>query len=213
MSTSDNRPRSVKIGADERTGWSSERPRKDGSPSRAPDVTVRCRVLEPADRLRYAPGSLLMIVGPAAAQPAAFAERVTEERGAVLSLAKVRSVLAGRVAEDELEAKMHELLEGAVKQRAAANQNLVVATDNLDASERARFVRIAHANRRPRHLILLEAPRDDVLDDERAALDELRRTLDGGELGREGFHTARRISPSASAEVKRIVFRPPPQEG
>jgi hypothetical protein len=153
-----------------------------------------------------------MIVGPAAAQPVAFAERVTEERGAVLSLAKVRSVLAGRVAEDELEAKMNELLEGAVKKRAAANQNLVVATDNLDASERARFVRIAHANRRPRHLILLEAPRDDVLDDERGALDELRRTLDGGELGREGFHTARRISPSASAEVKRIVFRPPPVE-
>jgi hypothetical protein len=51
-----------------------------------------------------------------------------------------------------------------------------------------------------------------VLEDERKQLDELRRTLDGGELGREGFHTSRRLSGNARAEVKRVVFRPPPKE-
>ena len=45
-------PRSVKIGADERTGWSSERPRRAGGPDRPPDISVRCKVLRPAEALR-----------------------------------------------------------------------------------------------------------------------------------------------------------------
>src|SRR5258708_35036357 len=98
-------PRSVKIPADERTGWSSERPRRDGAPPRPADVSVRSRVLRPADRLRYSPSSLLLIVGAAASDPDPFAERVVEERGAVLSLAKVHALLAGRVAADEIEAR------------------------------------------------------------------------------------------------------------
>src|SRR2546423_5512152 len=81
------------------------------------DVSVRSRVLKPSDRLRYSPGSLLLIIGSAASQPDVFAERVMEERGVVLSQAKVRSLLAGRVAEDEIEAKAHELLEAAALKR------------------------------------------------------------------------------------------------
>src|SRR5581483_10429357 len=103
--------RSVKIGADERTGWSSERPRREGAPPRPPDVSVRSRVLRPSDRLRYSPGSLLLVVGAAASEPDRFADRVVEERGAVLSLAKVHALLAGRVAAEELDARAGELLE------------------------------------------------------------------------------------------------------
>src|SRR5580704_16859206 len=90
--------RSVKISADERTGWSSERPRRDGAPPRPADISVRSRILAPSDRLRYSPGSLLIVVGPAAADPVAFVERVVEERGAMLAPAKVRALLEGRVA-------------------------------------------------------------------------------------------------------------------
>src|SRR5947209_6364821 len=129
MSTSEP-PRSVKIGSDERTGWSSERPRQTGAPPRPADVSVRSRVLTPSHRLRYSPGSLVLIVGATASQPAVFAERVVEERGAVLSLAKVRSLLAGRVADDEIEAKAQELLEAAVAKRLQANQTVVVASDS-----------------------------------------------------------------------------------
>ena len=153
-----------------------------------------------------------MIVGPVASQPVAFAERVVEERGAILSLAKVRSVLAGRVAEDEIDAKAHQLLEAAIARRVQANQSVVVATDNLDAAERERYVRLAHASRRPRHLILLEARRDEVLEHENTPLGDLRRALDAGELGLEGFQTALRLSGNALAEVKRIVFQKPPQD-
>ena len=59
--------RSVKIAADERTGWSSERPRGNAGAARPVDVSVRCRVLSPTHRLRYSPGSLLVIVGAALA--------------------------------------------------------------------------------------------------------------------------------------------------
>src|ERR1700729_3759516 len=94
--------RSVKISADERTGWSSERPRAQGTPPRPVDVSVRCRVLAPSHRLRYSPGSLLIIVGAEASEPARFAERVVEERGATLAPSRVRELLAGRVADSEM---------------------------------------------------------------------------------------------------------------
>src|SRR5213080_3535773 len=54
-------PRSVKISDDERGGWSSDRPRREGAPPSLANISVRCRVLKPADRLRYSPGSLLVI--------------------------------------------------------------------------------------------------------------------------------------------------------
>ena len=185
--------RSVKISQDERTGWSSERPRAGGAPPRPVDVTVRSRVLAPSHRLRYSPGSLLVIVGPEASEPARFAERVVEERGAMLAPARVRALLAGRVADSEIEERARELLAGAVLKRLHAGQSVVLPLEGFDAGERERYVRLAHGLRRPRHLILLDASRDAVLDSERPALDELRRSLDAGELGLEGFQTALRL--------------------
>jgi hypothetical protein len=204
--------RSVKISQDERTGWSSERPRAGGAPPRPVDVTVRSRVLAPSHRLRYSPGSLLVIVGPEASEPARFAERVIEERGAVLAPARVRALLAGRVADSEIEERAGELLAGAVLKRLQAGQSVVLPLEGFDAGERERYVRLAHGLRRPRHLILLDASRDAVLDSERPALDELRRSLDAGELGLEGFQTALRLGGQALTELKRIVFQPPPRD-
>ncbi len=204
--------RSVRIGSDERTGWSSERPRRDGAPPRPVDVSVRARVLRPSDRLRYAPGSLLLIVGAAATEPGRFADRVVEERGAVLSLDKVRALLDGRVAADEIDARASELLDVAIQKRLKAGQSVVVAITGFDPSERERLVRLAHGERRPRHLILIETSRAQVLDEERPGLDELRRALDAGELGSEGFQTVLRLGGSSLSELKRIVFQRPPRD-
>jgi predicted kinase len=206
-------PRSVKISADERTGWSSERPRRDGAPPRPVDVSVRSRVLAPADRVRYSPGSLVVVTGAAASDPVKFADRVVEERGVVLSLARVRALLAGAGRGSEPDERAHELLSAAVAKRLQAGQSVVVPIETLDADERERYVRLAHGLHRPRHLILLDAPRSQVQDEERRPLDELRRALDAGELGREGFQTALRLSGAALAELKRIVFhRPSPED-
>ena len=205
--------RSVKIGSDERGGWTSERPRREGDgPPRPVDVSARCRVLAPSDRLRYSPGSLLLIVSADASESGRFAERVVEERGAVLSLAKVRTLLAGRVAEEEMQARAGELLNAAVVKRLGERQTIVLILEGLDAEERERYVRLAHGLKRPRHLILLEIPREQVPEQERATLNELRRALDTGELGLEGFQTALRLGGGTMAEVKRIVFQPPPRE-
>jgi hypothetical protein len=205
-------PRSVKIGSDERTGWSSERPRRDGAPPRPVDISVRATTLRPSDRLRYSPGSLLLVVGAAASEPDRFAERVVEERGAVLSLARVHALLAGRVSADEIDARSRELLAAAITKRLKAGQSVVVAMPAFDPSERERLVRMAHAERRPRHLILIETSRDQVTEEERPGLDELRRALDAGELGREGFQTVLRLGGNSLAELKRIVFQRPPRD-
>ncbi|MGH2929559.1 MAG: hypothetical protein ACRDL8_15260, partial [Solirubrobacteraceae bacterium] len=203
--------RSVKISDDERTGWSSERPRRDGAP-RPADVTVACRLLAPTDRMRYSPGSLVVIVGATAAERTAFAERTVEERGAVLSPARVRVLLEGRVPAEQIEVRARELLDAAVLKRLQAGQSVVVPVDGLQAEARAGLARAAHGLRRPRHLIMLDAARDQGLDGDRAALDELRRALEAGELGREGFQTALRLGGHTRSELKRIVFARPPAD-
>ncbi len=204
--------RSVKISDDERTGWSSDRPRRDGAPPRPADLTVHCRVLAPVDRLRYSPGSLLIVASASSAERDRFLERLIEDRASLLSLEKVRGLLAGRVGEEELEARAQELLLAAVSKRLENRQTVVLAADGLDAGERERFVRAAAALKRPRHLILLETARDQVREEDLAALNELRRALDAGELGAEGFQTALRLGGGSASEVKRILFRPPPRE-
>lgn len=205
-------PRSVKIGTDERTGWSSERPRKEGVPPRPADVSVRSRVLRPSDRLRYSPGAMLLIVGAAGAEPDRFAERVLEDKGAALSPAKVRALLAGRVGEDELEARSRELLDTAIQKRLQAGQSVAVPVVGFDPAERDRLVRLAHGAGRSRHLILIETSREKVTDEERPGLDELRRALDAGELGSEGFNTVLRLGGASLGELKRIVFQPLPRD-
>lgn len=201
--------RSVKIGHDERTGWSSDRPRRDGAPPRAASLAVRGQVLEPADRLRYTPGSLVLVATPAPAEGERFMTGVLEDRSALLSPQKVRKLLAGRVGEDELEQRAAEVLGAAVQKRLDAGDAVVVVLEGFGVEGRERWVRAAAALRRPRHLILLDGSAQEA---DRGALGDLRRALLAGELGEEGFHTAIRLGGSSAAELNRIVFRSPPRD-
>jgi len=169
-------------------------------------------VLSPTDRLRYSPGSLLVIASASAAERDGFIARLIEDRASLLSLEKVRTLLAGRVDEAELDARAEELLSAAVSKRLQSRETVVLAADGLEASEREPFVRMAAALKRPRHLILLETAREQVSEEDLPALNELRRALDAGDLGGEGFQTALRLGGGTAGEVKRILFRPPPRE-
>jgi hypothetical protein len=91
-------------------------------------------------------------------------------------------------------------------------ETVVLAADGLDPAEREPFLRVAAALKRPRHLILLETAREQVQEEDLTALNELRRALDAGELGAEGFQTVLRLGGGSAGEVKRILFRPPPRE-
>lgn len=204
--------RSVKIGADERTGWSSDRPRREGAPERPANISVHCSVLRPLDRLRYSPGSLLVVVSASAAERDAFVARLIEDRASVMSRAKVRALLDGKVAADELGQRAEELLRAAVTKRLENRETVVLAADGVGAEAREPFVLIAAALRRPRHLILLETARENVSEDDLPTLNALRRELDAGELGEQGFQTALRLGGGTASEVKRILFRPPPKE-
>jgi predicted kinase len=204
--------RSIKIADDERGGWSSDRPRPGGGPPRKPDLSTRCRVLSPSDLLRYSPGSLLMVVSASPEARDGFVERLIETKGAVLSLDKVRGLLAGRVPEEEMEERAAELLDAAVAKRLETGETVVVPAQGLDPEERERFVRPAAKAGRPRHLILIETARDKVQEEDRSALNELRRRLDAGELGQEGFQTALRLGGGSVSELKRLVFRPAPRD-
>jgi predicted kinase len=116
-----------------------------------------------------------LVIGAAASEPERFAERVVEERGAVLSVERVRALLAGRVAADEVETRSRELLDATILKRLKAAQGIVIANPRFEPAERERLVRLAHGAKRPRHLILIETSRDQVNGDERPGLDELRR--------------------------------------
>jgi hypothetical protein len=210
-----SQPRSVKIGDNERGGWSSDRPRRAGEAERPPrklDVSTRGRVLSPTDRMRYNPGSLLVIACADRALRDKFVKRVIEEQSAVLSLDKVRALLTGKVAADELDAKAQALLEAAAGKRFASGQSVVIPLEGLGAEERERYVRLAAPHRRARHLVLVEAGKDSVAEEDKAALDELRTALDQGDLGQEGFSTSLRLGGRMVDELKRIVFAPPPAE-
>ncbi len=208
----DRPTRSVKIPDDERGGWSSDRPRRGGAGPRPLDPSVRGRILSPSDRLVYSPGSMLLVVSAADAPRERFLERTLEDRAALLALTKVVGLLTGRVADEEVGERALEVLHGAAQKRLDGGETTVVAADGLRPEEREAYVHMAARTRRPRHLLLLETGRDDVADDDLAPLNELRRRLDAGELGAEGFHTSLRLGGSALSEVKRILFRSAPPE-
>ena len=208
-------PRSVKIGDNERGGWSSDRPRRAGEPERPPrkqDVSVRGRVLSPVFRMRYNPGSLLVIVCADPTLRARFVARVIEEQSTVFSLDKVKTLLAGKVAADEIDAKAQTLLDAAVAKRFAAGASVVVPVTGLTPEEREHYVRAAAVHRRARHILLVEAGKDSVAEEDRAALTDLRNRLDAGELGQEGFMTSLRLGGRNVEELKKIIFAPPPQD-
>lgn len=211
MSTSHGH-RSVKIANDERLGWSSDRPRRDGAPNRPADISVRGRVLSPADRLRYSPGSLLLIVSASPAERDRFADRLIVDRGSFFSLGKVRALISGRVPEEVLDEKAAELLRAAVAKRLSSGETVVVALEGLTREERELYVRPAAELKRPRHLILLETGKDLVAEEDRAPLNDLRRLLDAGDLGAEGIQTSLRLGGATIGEVKKVLFRPPPRD-
>lgn len=181
-------------------------------PNRPVDISVRGRVLSPSDRLRYSPGSLLLIVSPSSPERDRFATRLIEDKSSYFSLGKVRGLITGRVPEDVLDEKAAELLQAAVAKRLQSGETVVVALEGLTPEERERYVRPAALLKRPRHLILLETGKDSVAEEDRVPLNELRRLLDAGDLGAEGIQTSLRLGGATIGEVKKVLFRPPPRD-
>lgn len=207
-----SKPRSVKIGEDERLGWSSERPRREGGPQRPVDISTRNRVLKPSEELLYSPGSLLVVVSNAPEEAEAFVNRLVQNKGAIMSRGKVRGLLQGRVPDEELDERTAELLRNAVAKRIEASETVVLLVETLDPEEREPYVRAASTAGRPRHIMLYEPAGVEMSDDDKAALSDLRRRLTASELGEEGFQTSLRLAGSSIGEVKRLDFQRPSRD-
>jgi hypothetical protein len=206
-----SRQRSVKIGDDERLGWSSERPRREG-PVRPADISTRNRVLKPSEELLYSPGSLLVIVSSSPSDAEAFVNRLVQNKGAVMSATKVRGLLQGRVPDAELDERTDELLANAVAKRIESSETVVLLAQTLSPEEREPFVRMAATAGRPRHIMLFEPAGVELGDEDKAVLTDLRRRLTAAELGDEGFQTSLRLAGSSIGEVKRLDFQRPARD-
>jgi hypothetical protein len=207
-----SKTRSVKIGDEERLGWSSERPRRESGPQRPADISTRNRVLRPSEELLYSPGSLVVVASSAPEEADAFVNRLVQQKGALFSMEKVRTLLRGRVGDEELDDRAQELLTNAITKRLEAGETVLVVAETLAPEEREPFVRAAAAAGRPRHLILFEPAGVDLDDDGKAALSDLRRRLTASELGQEGFQTSLRLAGSSIGEVKRLDFQRPSRD-
>jgi hypothetical protein len=207
-----SKPRSVKIGDDERLGWSSERPRREGGPTRPADISTRNRILRPSEEILYSPGSLLVIVSSSPPEAEAFVNHLVQNKGAVMSMSKVRGLLQGRVSDNELDNRASELLANAVAKRLESSETVVLLAQTLAPEEREPYVRAAATAGRPRHIMLFEPAGVELSDDDKATLGDLRRRLTAGELGEEGFQTSLRLAGSTIGEVKRLDFQRPSRD-
>src|SRR3954468_8318138 len=117
-----SKPRSVKFGEDERLGWSSERPRREGGPARPADISTRNRVLKPSEELIYSPGSLVVMVSSAPADADGFVNRLGQQKGALFSVNRGRTRLEARVPAEEFEGRARELLTNAVAKRLESSE-------------------------------------------------------------------------------------------
>ena len=162
--------------------------------------------------MRYSPGSLVVVACADAQLRARFVARVIDEQSSVLSLDKVRTLLAGKVPEADLDAKANALLDAAVAEALRRRPDRPDPAADADGRG-ARAVRaLAAAHRRPRHLVLVEAGKDKVSEDDREPLGDLRTALNAGELGQEGFMTSLRLGGNTIDELKKIIFAPPPAD-
>ena len=122
-------------------------------------------MLRPGDRLRYSPGSLLIVCCASSEQLEAFLERLVDDRATVLTRSRVLQLLAGRVPPEEIEQRADELLLLTAGKRLESRLTVVLGLQDMSAAAREPFVARASELRRPRHLILLEVARE-LVDEE-----------------------------------------------
>src|ERR1044071_9044188 len=184
--------RSVKIGADERTGWSSERPRREGPSSgkgRPPRPAGKALNVAASDTLSFPAGSLVVFTG---ADPVTVHRLVARmlPKPALVSYDALAKAVAEKVPEERVGEVTLQLIGKRVAERREAGQATVVETGELDAEVRKGIAALAD-RKAGSHLVVLDSGRKAVADEER--FEALRAVVAGarsGEIGAEGFSTA-----------------------
>jgi predicted kinase len=214
--------RSVKIGDQERSAYSSDRTRRgepigDRDEERGQSVRrARGRRLNPSNRISYSPSSVIVLAGAAGVGKTTFADRLFDKGSvAVLSIAKIQRMIAGAPEGPEARAQAVSLIGQVAAQRLRAGQSVVIDGRALDPEERRELVLVAQRARRPAHLIFLEGSREQLeqggaseqdIEHDLPLTGELRRAVEQDRLGEEGFSTVLTLTRRAAEQVRQIGF-------
>ena len=200
--------RSVKIGADETSGWSSDRPRRAAGSGRPPRPSGRAMVLAAGDALSFPNGSLVLFTGADATTLHRFAARLLP-RPMLVSYDQLARAVAAKVEADKVPAITLQLLSKAVRERLAEGQAVVVETTDLSSELRTALAALAGPPAGS-HLVVLDSGRKAVGDD--ARFEELRAVATqarSGEIGSEGFSTVVVLGRSDLDKVTEVEFTQP----
>jgi hypothetical protein len=201
-----NELRSVKIGADERTGWSSERPQRTSSgPGRPPRPQGRALTVAASDTLSFPAGSLVIFTG---ADPTPVHRLVGRllPRPTVISYDVLARAVAEKVGADQVTEVTLRLVGKRVAERQAEGQATVIETADLSSELRTALAKLAD-RRAGSHLVVLDSGREAIGDD--ARFEELRAVATGarsGEIGSEGFSTVTVLGRKDLDKVTAIEF-------
>src|SRR3954468_17533067 len=158
--------RSVKIGADERTGWSSERPQRGRTgPGRPPRPAGRALTVAASDTLTFPSGSLVVFTGADAVTVHRLVARLLP-RPALISYDPMARAVAEKVAPEQVGEVTLRLVRKRVAERQAEGQATVIETGDLSTELRTALAALAD-RRAGAHLVVLDSGRKAVDDDER----------------------------------------------
>jgi hypothetical protein len=204
MASNDSSVRSVKIGADERTGWSSDRPQRAGA-GRPPRPQGRAMVLAAADALSFPAGSLVVFTGADPVTLHRFVARLLP-RPTVILYDQLHNAVAEKVGADAASEATLKLIAKPVGERLGAGQAVVIETADLTSDTRRGLTALA-GPRAGSHLVLLDSGRKAV--DDEARFEQLRAIATdarSGEIGVEGFSTVVVLGRSDLDKVTEVEF-------
>ena len=197
--------RSVKIGADETTGWSSDRPRRAAGAGRPPRPQGRAMVLKAGDVLSFPAGSLVLFTG---ADPVTLHRLVGRllPRPAVVLYDQLHRAVAAKVGAEQAAETTLGLIAKAVGERLAEGQAVVIETADLSGELRSALAALA-GPRAGSHLVVLDSGRKAIDDEERfEALRAVTAQARSGEIGSEGFSTVVVLGRSDLDKVSEVEF-------
>jgi hypothetical protein len=199
--------RSVKIGADEKSGWSSDRPQRTTAAGggRPPRPSGRAMVLSASDQLSFPNGSLVLFTG---ADPVVLHRLVGRllPRPTVLSYDPLARAVAAKVPAEKVAAMTLQMVSKAVRERLAEGLPMVIETTDLSSELRTGLAALAGPPAGS-HLVVLDSGRKAVPDEERfEALRTLATQARSGEIGSEGFSTVVVLGRSDLDTVTEVEF-------
>jgi hypothetical protein len=199
--------RSVKIGDDEKSGWSSDRPQRTPKPGggRPPRPQGRAMVLSAGDALSFPAGSLAVFTGAEPTTLHRFVGRLLP-RPTVVAYDPLARAVAAKVPADKVAAITLQLIGKAVRERLGEGQSVVIETADLSSELRTSLAALAPPPAGS-HLVVLDAGRKAVGDDERfEALRTVATAARSGEIGSEGFSTVVVLGRSDLDKVTEVEF-------